>query len=145
MTWVRGPFWVTKKQIFVSIFVSGKRIQNENTSHLINALQDGGGLNAEAHKAVVKAAGSEARTARLKEEQVNLDGLKESGGRKVAKCLERMGEMGAWLSVIPNHFDGSELSREEFLDNPAIRYGAWGAFLNAAMDATNPLVRWRMG
>jgi hypothetical protein len=73
-----------KKQIFVSMFVSGKRAQNKNTSHLIKALQDGEGLNAEAHKAVVKAAGSEARTARLKEEQVNLDGLKESGGRKVA-------------------------------------------------------------
>ena len=61
-------------------------------------------------------------TARLKEEQVNLDGLKESGGRKVAKRLERMGETGAWLSVIPNRFDGTELSREEFKDSLAIRY-----------------------
>jgi len=90
---------------------------------LIKALQDGGGLNAETHKAVVKAAKSEARTARLKEEQVNLDGLKESGGRKVAKHLERMGKMGAWLSVIPNRFDGTELSREEFQDNLAIHNG----------------------
>jgi hypothetical protein len=56
-----------------------------------------------------------------------------------------MGEMGAWLSVIPNHFDGTELSMEEFQDNLAIRYGAQGAFLNAVMDSTNPFVRWRMG
>ena len=97
---------------------------------LIKALQDGGGLNAEAHKACVKAAGNEARTAILKEEQANLDGMKGSGGRKVAKRLERMGETGAWLSVIPNRFDGTELSR--------------GGFLNAAMDATN-LSRWSTG
>ncbi len=90
---------------------------------LIKALQDGGGLNAKAHKAVVKAAGNEAHTARLKEEQVNLDGMKGSGGRKVAKHLERMGKTGAWLSVIPSCFDGTELSREEFQDNLTICYG----------------------
>jgi hypothetical protein len=99
---------------------------------LIKALQDGGGLNAEAHKAVVKAVGSEARTARLKEEQVNLNGLKESGGRKVAKHLEWMSETGTWQSVIPNHFDNSKTT------SPFAMVCAQGAFLNAAMDATNP-------
>ena len=34
-----------------------------------------------------------------------------------------MSETGAWLSVIPNCFDGTELSREEFQDNLALRYG----------------------
>jgi hypothetical protein len=62
---------------------------------LIKALQDGGGLNAKAHKATVKAAGNEARKARLKGEQDTLDGLKESGGKKFAKRLEWMGETGA--------------------------------------------------
>ncbi len=62
---------------------------------LIKALQDGGGLNAEAHKATVKAAGNEACKARLKGKQDTLDGLKERGGRKIAKRLERMGETGA--------------------------------------------------
>ena len=90
---------------------------------LVKGLQDGGGLNAEAHKAVVKATGNEACTARLKEEQVNLDGLKGSGRRKVAKRLERMGKTWAWLSVVPSCFDGTELSREEFQDNHAICYG----------------------
>jgi hypothetical protein len=104
---------------------------------LIKALQDVGGLNAEAHKAVVKAAGNEARTARLKEEQVNLDGMKGSGGRKVAKRLERMGETGAWLSVIPNCFDGTELSREEFRDNLAIRYGLRPRGLPESCDGCN--------
>jgi hypothetical protein len=58
-----------------------------------------------------------------KEEQVNLDGLKGSGRRKVAKRLERMGKTWAWLSVVPSCFDGTELSREEFQDNHAICYG----------------------
>ncbi len=72
---------------------------------------------------MVKAAGNAACKARLKGEEKNLEGLKSSGGRKVAKCLGQMGKTGAWLSVIPNHFDGTELSREEFQDNLAICYG----------------------
>ncbi len=65
-------------------------------------------------------AGYQARKARLKEEEAYLDGLKVSGGRRTAKHLEQMGETGAWLSAIPNCFDGTELSREEFQDNLAI-------------------------
>ncbi len=34
-----------------------------------------------------------------------------------------MCKTGAWLSVIPNHFNGTELSREEFQDNLTICYG----------------------
>ena len=90
---------------------------------LIKALQDGRGLNAKAHKATVKAAGNEARKVRLKDEQDTLNGLKGSDGRKIAKQLERMGKTGAWLSVIPNRFDQTELLREEFQDNLAICYG----------------------
>jgi hypothetical protein len=89
---------------------------------LVKALHNGGGMNAEAHKAVVKAAGNAAHKARLKGEEENLEGLKSSGRRKMAKRLGRMGKTGTWLSVIPNHFDGMELSREEFQDNLAIRY-----------------------
>ncbi len=104
---------------------------------LIKALQDGGGLNAEAHKATVKAAGNEACRARLKGEQDTLDGLKERGGRKIAKRLERMGKTGAWLSVIPNRFDGTELTREEFQDNLAICYGLHPRGLPERCDGCN--------
>jgi hypothetical protein len=54
---------------------------------LVKALHNGGGLNAEAHKAVVKAAGNAACKARLKVEEDNLEGLESSGGRKMAKHL----------------------------------------------------------
>ncbi len=86
---------------------------------LVKALHDGGGLNAAAHKACVREARNQARKARLKEEETYLNGLKLSGGRKMAKRLDRMGKTGAWLSAIPNRFDGTELSREEFQDNLA--------------------------
>ena len=89
---------------------------------LIKALQDGGGLSAEDHRTCVKEAGNGARKVRMKEEEDYLDGLKVSGGRKMAKHLDRMGKTGAWLSAIPNCFDGTELSREEFQDNLAICY-----------------------
>ncbi len=90
---------------------------------LVKALHNGGELNTEAHKAVVKVAGNVACKARLKGEEENLEGLKSSGGRKVAKHLGRMGKTGAWLSVIPNRFDEMELLREEFQDNLTIHYG----------------------
>ncbi len=90
---------------------------------LVKALHNGGGLNAEAHKAVVKAAGNAACKARLEGEEENLEGLKSSGGRAVAKRLGQMGKTGAWLSFIPNSFDGMELLREEFQDKLAICYG----------------------
>ncbi len=70
----------------------------------------------------MREAGNQACKARLKEEETYLNGLKFSGGRKTAKQLERMGKTGAWLSAIPNCFDGTELSREEFQDNLTICY-----------------------
>jgi hypothetical protein len=81
---------------------------------LIKALHNGGGLNAKAHKACVREAGNQARNARLQEEETYLNGLKLNGGRKTAKQLEWMGKTGAWLLAIPNRFEGTELSREEF-------------------------------
>ncbi len=41
----------------------------------------------------------------------------------MAKRSGQMGKTGVWLTVIPNHFDGTELSWEEFQDNVAIHYG----------------------
>ncbi len=104
---------------------------------LVKALHNGGGLSAEAHKACVWEAGNQARKARLKEEETYLDGLKVSGGRRMAKRLERMGKTGAWLSAIPNRFDGTELSREEIQDNFAICYGLHPRGLPERCDGCN--------
>jgi hypothetical protein len=90
---------------------------------LVKALLENGELCADGHKACVREAGDRARKVRIKEEEVSLDEMKKRDGRKVAKRLDRTGETGAWLSCIPNRFDGTELSSEEFFDNLAIRYG----------------------
>ncbi len=85
----------------------------------------------------MREAGKQARKARLKEEETYLDGLKVSGGRRMAKHLEWMGETRAWLLAIPNCFDGTELSREEFQDNLAIRYGLRPRGLPECCDGCN--------
>jgi hypothetical protein len=104
---------------------------------LVKALHNRGGLNAEAHKACVREAGNQACKARLQEEETDLNRLKLSSRRKTAKQLERMGKTGAWLSAIPNCFDGTELSREEFQDNLAIRYGLRPRSLPECCDGCN--------
>ncbi len=48
-----------------------------------------------------------------------------------------MGETGAWLSAIPNRFEGTELSREEFQDNLANRYGLRPRGLPERCDGCN--------
>jgi hypothetical protein len=55
----------------------------------------------------------------------------------MAKRLERMGKTGAWLSAIPNRFDGTELAREEFQDNLAIRYSLRPRGLPERCDGCN--------
>ena len=44
-------------------------------------------------------------------------------GKKVAKRVERYEENSAWLSIIPSTLDGTEVTRDEWLDNIKIRYG----------------------
>ena len=51
--------------------------------------------------------------------------------------MDRMGETGAWLSCIPNRFDGTEVSREEFFDNLAIQYGLRPRGLSEFCDGCN--------
>jgi hypothetical protein len=87
----------------------------------------------------VREAGNQACKARLQEEETYLNGLKLSGKRKTAKQLEWMGEIGAWLSAIPNRFDGTELSREEFQDNLAICYSLHPRGLPECCDGCNEL------
>jgi hypothetical protein len=106
---------------------------------LVKALHNGGGLSAEAHKACVWEAGNQARKARLKEEETYLDGLKVSGGRRMAKHLERMGKTGACYRPSPIALMvRSCRGRSSKTTSPFAMAYALEAFQNAAMDATNP-------
>ena len=74
---------------------------------LVKALHNGGGLSAEVQKACVCKEGNVACKARPAEEDSFLNGLKVGSGWKMAKRLEQMSDTGAWLSAIPNRFDGT--------------------------------------
>ena len=41
---------------------------------------------------------------------------------------------GAWLSVVPNRLNGTELSREEFRDNIRLRYGLMPQYIPATCN-----------
>jgi hypothetical protein len=104
---------------------------------LVKALHKNGELNADGHRACVREAGDRARKTRIKEEEASLEEMKKRDGRKVAKRLERTKETGAWLSCVPNRFDGTEVSGEEFFDNLAIRYGLRPKGLPERCDGCN--------
>ena len=47
----------------------------------------------------------------------------EQAGGQEKNRLHRATRNGAWLSAVPHRINGTELSREEFLDNLRLRYG----------------------
>jgi hypothetical protein len=63
------------------------------------------------------------RKERAEKDREVLLNLAEEGGEKVKKRMERMQWNGTWLSAIPCRFSGTELTRQEWLDNVYLRYG----------------------
>ncbi|KAL7477995.1 hypothetical protein ACHAW6_003786 [Cyclotella cf. meneghiniana] len=53
---------------------------------------------------------------------------------KVKKRMERATTAGAWLLAIPDRFSGTELTKDEWLNNIAIRYGRRPANLPGQCD-----------
>ena len=48
---------------------------------------------------------------------------KEQAGGQDRNRLHRATRNGAWLSAVPHHLNGTELSQEEFRDNLRLKYG----------------------
>ena len=61
------------------------------------------------HKVTVRKAGAKMRKERLDGEKEALKAIGANTGRKVEKRLDRTFDTGAWLTVVPNRFDGTEL------------------------------------
>ncbi|KAL7474910.1 hypothetical protein ACHAW6_000853, partial [Cyclotella cf. meneghiniana] len=79
-------------------------------------------INVEAHRTCVRSAGT-------KHQKTQHDGkgdfhtaLMERSPRKVKKRMEQATAAGAWLFTIPDRFSGTELTKDEWFDNVAIRY-----------------------
>ena len=90
---------------------------------LVAALLSGSELDLASHRRCVKKASSKARDLRIAEEEAFLQKLGNEEGPKVTKRLKRMEGNGAWLTRLPNQFEGTELTRTEWHDNVSIRYG----------------------
>ncbi|KAL7477797.1 hypothetical protein ACHAW6_003631, partial [Cyclotella cf. meneghiniana] len=79
-------------------------------------------INIEAHQTCVRAAGAKHRQTRRDGEVAFHTALMERSPPKVKKQMEQATEAGAWLSTIPDRFSGTELTKDEWFDNVAIRY-----------------------
>ena len=63
---------------------------------------------------------------------------------KVKKRMERATAAGAWLSTIPHRFSGTELTKDEWFDNVAIRYGRRPTNLPDQCDDAVQASHWSM-
>ena len=94
----------------------------EATEPLVASLIGNSPLHHPHHIAKVRAAGRAAREEREEKEAAFMDTLGRQSPR-VKKRMGRMAETGAWLTLMPSRFDGTQLTAEEFRDNVALRYG----------------------
>jgi hypothetical protein len=93
------------------------------TAMLTGTLLRNDPISVDAHRKCVRAAGAKHRQTRRDGEVAFHTALMERSPPKVKKRMERTTAAGAWLSTIPDRFSGTELTRDEWLDNVAIRYG----------------------
>ena len=95
----------------------------ESTNMLTGILIRNEPINVEAHRTCVRAAGAKHRKTRRDGEVAFHTALMEWLPPKVKKWMEQATAAGAWLSTIPDRFSGTELTKDEWFDNVAIRYG----------------------
>ncbi|KAL7474349.1 hypothetical protein ACHAW6_000325, partial [Cyclotella cf. meneghiniana] len=95
----------------------------ESTDMLTGTLIRNEPINIEADQNCVQAAGARHRKARHDGEVAFHTALMEWLPPKVKKRMEQAAATGAWLSTIPDRFSGTELTKDKWLDNVAIRYG----------------------
>ena len=101
----------------------------EATGMLTGTLIRNEPINVEAHRNTVRAAGAKHRKTRRDGEVAFHTALMERSPPKVKKRMERATATGAWLSTIPDRFSGTKLTKDEWLDNIAIRYAQHPAIL----------------
>eukprot|EP00957_Ditylum_brightwellii_P181999 13865587-Ditylum_brightwellii.AAC.1 len=84
---------------------------------LVASLLEGQKMPYVQHKACMREGSLAVRKAWAARELQALEVMKEGKSTHAKKKLDRGKETRAWLVVIPNRLNGSELSEEEFRDN----------------------------
>ncbi len=106
----------------------------EATSYLSDSLLRSEPISTHHHRSTVRAAGTKSRKERRDGEDAFLQALLARSPPKVKKRLERVSATGAWLTTIPDRFAGTELTKHEWLDNIALRYGSRPPHLPSRCD-----------
>ena len=101
---------------------------------MVDSLLGGSVLNYVSHRECVRKTSQLARLSKQITEMSELFKWQEQAGRQEKKCLRRATRNGAWLSAVPHHLNGTELSREEFQDNIRLRYGMMPQDIPATCD-----------
>ena len=90
---------------------------------LVASLLDGTVLEPVTHRGQVRAASVAARKEKVTMEKAAVKQMKVGAPKKLVKLLERIGQTGIWLSIVPSKLGGSCLSFDEFMDVLRGRYG----------------------
>ena len=98
-------------------------VSKEATTVLVGAIVGNGDLDLKGHRSAVKQASSEARKERVKGEEAFLKELAERLGGKAKKRLVRSGKTSFFLTRMATRLEGTQMSRDEWFDNIAMRYG----------------------
>ena len=94
----------------------------ECCGELVESLVQREGLNYAAHRLCVRLGSWSAQLERAKREEKAMTGRMGAGSKSGKHKLMRSMETGAWLTVVPDSLNGTELSQEEFRDNLRLRY-----------------------
>ena len=94
----------------------------EAVSKLTASMVSGEELCLAEHRKQVRTAGKSARDYRIADEDAANNSRINRLGPLEEHRLARASSAGIWLSCVPNRFNGTELSAEEFRDNLRLRY-----------------------
>ena len=86
---------------------------------LVTSLMANAALDSVQHRACVREAGTDARKEKIEKEKASLKLMSEGASKKTKKRLDRIGECGIWISMMPHKLHGTLLTRDEFSDNTA--------------------------
>ena len=96
---------------------------NESSHVLVKALVEGTDLSLTGHRKSVQKVAAMVRASKKAEEAATVATRKGHATAKEKKRLERISECGAWLTRLPTHFEGNQVTLEEWHDNLSLRYG----------------------
>ena len=80
-------------------------------------------LDSVQHRACVRKAGTDACKEKIEKEKASLKLMNKGASKKTRKRLDRIGECGIWISMMPHKLHGTLLTRDKFSDNIRLRYG----------------------